>query len=286
MELINCRDIREQMLIEAKVELTKIYAHEGKVLRLVVIQVEGDSASNVYIKNKIKTCEEVGINCDHIQLPSDIRLDILKSTIKYHINRKDVNAVMLQLPLPCHLKPHQQELLDLIPWQMDVDGLSTESIGRLWSGQECLVPCTAQGIMRLLPEDLSGKSVSIINRSNLIGKPLIKLLLDRNATPTIFHSKSGGYGDIVNEVIWSDYVITGTGQAKWIKCYENEWSDVTIIDAAICRDEENKLCGDVNIKTFEHTNCKITPVPGSVGILTTAQLILNVVAAYKLQQGE
>ena len=122
-----------------------------------------------------------------------------------------------------------------------IDGLSTESIGRLWSGQECLVPCTAQGIMRLLPEDLSGKSVSIINRSNLIGKPLIKLLLDRNATPTIFHSKSGGYGDIVNEAIWSDYVITGTGQAKWIKCYENEWSDVTIIDAAICRDEENKF---------------------------------------------
>lgn len=284
MELIDCKAIREQILTEAKVELTKIFAHEGKVLKLVVIQIEGDKASDTYIKNKLKTCEECGVSCEHVKLPSDIRLDILKSTIKYHVNKKDSTGVMLQLPLPDHLKPYQQELLDLIPWQMDVDGLNTESIGRLWSGQECLVPCTSQGIMRLLPDDLSGENVCVIGRSNLVGKPLVKLLEQRNATVTLCHSKTRRLEDYTRR---ADIVIAAIGKPKYFnKMYFDDYYPQTWIDVGINRDEEGKLCGDLDIEEFENTECKVTPTPGGTGILTVSQLIANVVKAYKLQQGE
>lgn len=282
MKLINCANIRQEMLTDAKVELTKIYALTGQTLKLVVVQVEGDTASDVYIKNKIKTCDEVGIECIHVKLDNDASVDTVRDVIQGYACDGNVHGLMLQLPLPDHLKPYQQMLLDAIPWYMDVDGLSTESMGRLWSGQDCIAPATAQGVMRLLPNDLSYKNVCVVGRSNLVGKPLIKLLLDRNATVDICHSKTDNLGYHTTE---TDIVICAIGKPKFFNAYEysDEFSETTWIDVGINRDKDGKLCGDVDIKTFDETNCDITPVPSGVGLLTTAQLVLNVVKAYYLQ---
>ncbi len=288
MNLIDCKKIRAEMLEEAKQEVAKF----SRKPKLVVIQVGDDPASNVYIRNKLKTCEEVGIECVHMKLSEEFSVNDVEKVIYDAIYDLSVNAVMLQLPLPDHLKSHQQELLDIIPWYMDADGLATESIGRLWSGQKCLVPCTAEGIMHLLPEDLSGKNVCVIGRSALVGKPLIKLLLDRNATVNVCHSKSG---NLHQHVFSADIVITAIGKAKffdsdYINYYYDEFlhdfftdKKQTWIDVGINRDENGKLCGDIDTAAFEDTKCSITPVPGGIGTLTTAQLVLNVIQAYKMQ---
>ena len=288
MNLIDCKKIRAEMLEEAKQEIAKF----NRKPKLVVIQVGSDPASNTYIRNKLKTCEEVGIECVHMKLSEEFSADDVENVIYDVIYDLSVTGVMLQLPLPDHLKPYQQELLDIIPWHMDVDGLATDSIGRLWSGQKCLAPCTAAGIMRLLLEDLSGKNVCVVGRSALVGKPLNKLLLDRNATVNVCHSKSG---NLHQHVFSADIVITAIGKAKFFDSdYINYYYDEFLhdfftdkkqmwIDVGINRDENDKLCGDIDISAFEDTHCSITPVPGGIGTLTTAQLVLNVIQAYKMQ---
>lgn len=279
MNLIDCKPIRASILEEAKTGVEKIVANYGKIPKLVIVSVDGDDASRVYVRNKFKTAEEVGIACVHIVCPEDVGYSELEKVLIEHAIDSNTTALMLQLPLPDHLKKHQQQLLDLVPYFKDVDGLSTTSVGRLWSDQPCLVPCTAAGIMRILPEDLSGHKVCIINRSALIGKPLAKLVLSRNGTPVICHSKTHS---ILGEANHSDILVTAMGKPKYIE-YDEWLDDLMIVDAAICRDENGKLCGDINTKTFEGSNCSITPVPGGVGILTTAQLMLNVVKAFYLQ---
>lgn len=285
MKIIDCKQIRQDMLTEAKVELTKIYAYTGQKLKLVVIQVEGDAASDVYIRNKIKTCEECGIDCEHVKLPSDSTFDVVRKTIIRHTCNGNVFGLMLQLPLPDHLKPHQQELLDTIPWYMDVDGLSTESVGRLWTGQECITPATAQGIMRLLPEDLTCTNVCIVGRSNLVGKPLVKLLEQRNATVTLCHSKSG---HLEHYTTLADIVITAIGKPEYFnEMYFADYYPQTWIDVGINRDENGKLCGDIYVDSIKDSyvyEIDVTPVPGGVGLLTTAQLVLNVVKSYRIQE--
>ena len=280
MNIINCKEIRAEMLTEAKVELTKIYAHTGRVLKLVVLQVEGDAASDVYIRNKIKTCEEVGIACEHIKMPNDISVEKLVTVIEDLSYSPLCTGIMLQLPLPDHLKPYQQMLLDLIPWYKDVDGLGTDNVGRLWTGQECITPATAQGIMRLLVKDLSETNICVVGRSNLVGKPLVKLLEDRNATVALCHSKTSNLHYITTD---ADIVITAIGKPKFFDIrYDGGYNQIWI-DVGINRDENGKLCGDIDIDAFQDSNCYITPVPGGVGLLTTAQLVLNVVKAYCLQ---
>lgn len=293
MQTINCKNIREQMMTEAKIELTKIFAGTGKEPKLVVIQVEGDTASDTYVKNKIKTGKECGVYVEHIKLKNDITEECLRKVIKAANDDTEVTGILLQLPLPKHLKGKEQSLINEIDWKKDVDGLSTESIGRMWSNQESILPCTAAGIMRILPKDMGGMSVALINRSSLIGKPLIKLLEERNATTTWIHSKTS------NETKYralktSDIIITATGNPKWlnfesiatIKNNMASWNVDMIIDGGMCRDENNKLCGDVDLSSFDLAHILITPTPGGTGILTTAQLMLNVVHAYKLQYGD
>lgn len=287
MNIIDCQSIRDKMLEEAKVELDKIWENDGVHLKLVVVQVEGDSASDVYIRNKIKTCEQVGIECVHIKLSNDVSFDDLSKVIKGANDDNSVTGLMLQLPVPDHLKPYEQQLIDLISWGKDIDALTTENIGRLWDDKPCITPATPTGIMRLLPNDLSGQNVVIAGRSKLVGKPLIKLLQDRNATVTTIHSKSEFYVHILQG---ADIFISAIGRPKhWDRDYFydellNGTFCVKYIDVGMNRDENGKLCGDIDIETFENFDCDITPVPKGVGVLTTAQLMLNVVKAYKLQK--
>lgn len=281
MQFIDCKSVREQILTEVKQKVEKI----GKKLRLVIFQVGDDDASQVYVKNKRRTADEVGIEVEIVKCAESTPIGSLKYLIGAYGEMEDTTGVMLQLPLPDHLKEYTQELLDLIPWQKDVDGLSSESVGRLWNGRECIAPATPSGIMRLLPDDLSGKNVCIINRSNLIGKPLTKLLMDKNATVTVCHSKT----HIVNlrySVENADIVVTGIGEAKY---FTAEWFNApqVLIDCSINRDEDGRLCGDIDLSDLrkpEVWDYSVTPVPGGVGLLTTAQLMANVVKAYEYQK--
>jgi len=280
VQFIDCKSVREQILTEVEEKVAKI----EKTLYLVIFQVGDDDASKVYVKNKIRTADLVGIRTEIIKCNKNILLPDLKYLIQAYSDMDDVTGVMLQLPLPDHLKEHTQELLDLIPWKKDVDGLSSESVGRLWNGRDCLVPATPSGIMRLLPDDLSGKNVCIVNRSNLIGKPLTKLLMDRNATVTVCHSKTG-YINLRYNVRCSEIVITGVGKPKF---FDHDYISFnhTWIDCGINRDSEGNLCGDLDADDdyLNQLNVSLTPVPGGVDILATASLMANVVKAYEYQK--
>ena len=150
MKLIDCKPIRAAILEEAKAGVDKIFADYGKKLKLVVVQVEGDSASDVYVRNKLKTAEQVGIECEHIKLPSDASYSQVEEVLIHHAIDSNVTALMLQLPISDHLKKYQQKLLDLTPWFKDVDAISTTSAGKLIVKQPCITPATAQGIISIL----------------------------------------------------------------------------------------------------------------------------------------
>ena len=275
MRLIDCKSIREEMLTEAREKLAAI----PETLKLAIVHVGNDPASEVYVRNKIKTAESVGIDTQVFRNPDCIDFETLKNTLLYLSCNSEYTGIILQLPLPDRLKQYDQELLNCIAWYKDVDGLGTLNVGRLWTGMPCITPATPTGLLRLLPEDLSGKDVTIVNRSNLIGKPLVKMLLDRNATVTVCHSKTKSI--IVNSSC-ADIIIIGIGKSKYFNSayfFLNE----TIIDCGISRDESGKLCGDVDIDSLEGIPVDVTPVPNGVGILTTAQLMLNVIKAYELR---
>lgn len=272
MNLIDCKSVRERILDE-------VQATGYKNLKLVIISTSDDPASKIYVKNKVKTAESAGIKAQVIEI-EDPTYGLVRYKILEAVHDDSVTGIILQLPLPDHLKEYERVLLDLIPYKKDVDGLSSESMGRLWSDQPCIVPATARGVMELLPEDLSGKVVTIVNRSNLIGKPLIKLLLDRNATVKICHSKTALLSRETRE---SDIVIVGIGVPNYFNI-RHILPDQIWIDCGINRDSDGKLCGDADFIGLERMNISVTPVPGGVGILTTAQLMANVVKAHELQE--
>ena len=278
MEIIDCGKVRESMLDEVKDYIEFIEEKYSESCNLVVIQVEGDAASDVYVRNKLKTCEQVGIDCQVVKLPNDCEPWSLLETIEANAKDDNVTGLMLQLPLPETLGD-PQFYLDRIPYYKDVDGLSRASIGRLWSDHpNCIRPATAQGIMWLLPHDMSGMTVCVLGRSNLVGKPLYKLLSDRNATVIACHSHTD---NIYKYMEHSDIIISAIGKPKFIK-YNSKLDGKMFIDVGINRDENGKLCGDIDIDTFKDSSCKITPVPKGVGILTTVQLALNVADANAL----
>jgi methylenetetrahydrofolate dehydrogenase (NADP+)/methenyltetrahydrofolate cyclohydrolase len=256
MQFIDCKSVREQILTEVKQKVAEI----GEPLKLVIFQVGDDDASKVYVKNKVKTAREVGIQPEVIKCGKFIHPGDLKYLIQTYSEMQTVTGVMLQLPLPERLAEYKQELLDLIPWNKDVDGLSSESVGRLWNGRDCIAPATPSGIMRLLPDDLSGKNVCIINRSNLIGKPLTKLLMDRDATVTVCHSKTRELS-LENTTFVSDIIVTGIGKPNHFNS-ELISDGQTWIDCGINRTPSGELCGDVDSDTLRFTDVSVTPVPG------------------------
>lgn len=275
MRLIDCKSIREEMLNEAREKIAAI----PETLKLAIVHVGNDPASEVYIRNKIKTAESVGIDTQVFSYSENVDVEMLKCKLLHLSLGYNYTGIILQLPLPDRLKQYEQELLDCILFYKDVDGLSSCSVGRLWTNQPCITPATPTGLLRLLPEDLSGKKVTIVNRSNLIGKPLVKMLLDRNATVTVCHSKTKLLYIATRR---ADIVITGIGKPKFFNEVYNGWYQ-TWIDCGINRDNDGRLCGDVDLDSFNNELVDVTPVPNGVGILTTAQLMLNVIKAYELR---
>lgn len=288
MKIIDGKELANKVKIEVA---KKILSEKFKNItppHLVVIQVGDNPASNLYINNKKKACESVGIRFSHYQYGEEVTTSYLKEIIQKLSLMPTVTGIMIQLPLPKHI--NERELIDAIDPMKDVDGFTSVQAGMLQLGMKDdnrLLPCTAKGIIRLLETvtTLEGKHAVVVGRSNIVGKPVAQLLQEKNATVTLCHSKTKNLDKIISTC---DIVIFATGIPKhfgYRYFYNNK--EVIIIDAGICRDENGKLCGDLNVEDMELgkyvTNNYYTPVPGGVGPMTVAELVDNVYLAYENQ---
>ena len=278
MALIDCHEIRGQILTEAKKQIEELPTKP----KLTIITIGHDDASEVYVHNKIKTAKSLGIEVSHAKLEEDITQERAEKRIKLEMEYTD--AIMLQLPIPKHLD--EKALINLIPQEKDVDGLTDLNMGMLVNGHPyAIVPATAMGVYQIISRvletgDLTGVDVTVVNRSQLIGKPLQALLTNHNATVTLCHSRTD---NLQNHTSRSHVVVTGIGKSKYFDSYY--FSDYQmLIDCGINRDENGKLCGDIDTDEVQEVyQVHITPVPGGVGILTTACLMLSVIQCYNLQ---
>ena len=268
--------------INIKENLKKDLIKEIKTLKttpsLVVIQVGNDPASTVYIKNKKKLCEEVGITCIHQKYEKIDEKSLIKEIEKLNKNNQ-ITGILVQLPLPKNI--NETNIIETIAPEKDVDGLTSKNIGKLFSKQKGLIPCTALGVLKILEntkEPLEGKNIVIVGRSKLIGLPLLALLLNKNATVTICHSKTKNLEETTSK---ADILIVAIGKKEFItKKYVKK--DAIIIDVGINR-YENKLYGDCKFNELIEKCKYITKVPGGVGPLTVTMLINNIIEAYKIQ---
>lgn len=258
---------------------------DGEVT-LAVVQVGNNQASNTYIKNKEKACERCGINTITEKFDDDITQEELIEYIHHLNGNNDVTGILVQLPLPNHID--EEAVLQEIWSEKDVDGFTYRNAGKLYTskhGNNLLLPCTAAGIIHLLEYydiQIEGKNCVVVGRSNIVGKPTASLLLDKNGTITVCHSKTKNLKDICKQ---ADILVCAIGKPKFFtKEYVKEGA--VVIDVGINRDEDGKLCGDVDFDGVVDVASAITPVPGGCGLLTVAELMLNCVKAYKLQNGE
>lgn len=246
---------------------------------LAVILVGDDPASHVYVRNKIKACEEVGIISSEKRLEENTTFEEIKETIDSLNQDKSVHGILLQLPLPAHLKDVQEDLVQMIAPQKDVDGLTVTNAGKLFLGMnDGHVPCTPQGSLHLIKEakqDLNGLNAVVIGRSNLFGKPMAQLLLNENCTVTMAHSRTK---DLDKVCAQADILVAAVGREKMVKA---DWvkEGAIVIDVGINRMDNGKLCGDVNFDEAKDKASAITPVPGGVGPMTITYLLANTVRA-------
>ena len=272
------KKIRENLKIECD-ELKE----EGIKPKLAVIMVGDDPASKVYVRNKSRACDEIGIEYQEYLLNENITQDELLELIKKLNNDETVNGILLQSPIPENLDIN--EAFKTITYLKDVDGFTPSSVGKLCIGEDTFVSCTPLGVIKMFEEyniDLNGKDVVILGRSNIVGRPLIQCCLQKNATVTICHSKTNNLKEHTKR---ADVIISAIGKPKFVT--EDMVKDnVVIVDVGINRDENGKLVGDVDFENVEKKASYITPVPGGVGPMTIAMLMHNVIKATKEQYKE
>ena len=269
------RKTREKLKIECD-NLKK----EGILSKLAVIMVGDDKASQIYVKNKSKACQEIGIKFEEYFLGNDIKQEELIELIQKLNLDKSINGILLQSPIPKSLDIN--EAFRIILPEKDVDGFNPINVGKLCLNQETFVSCTPYGIMKMFEEydiDLTGKNVTILGRSNIVGKPLIQCCLNNNATVTVCHSKTK---DLKEHTKNADIVISAIGKAKFVTA-DMIKDGAVVIDVGINRDESGKIVGDVDFENVSSKASYITPVPGGVGPMTIAMLMNNVIKATKLQ---
>lgn len=247
---------------------------------LAVIQVGDDPASTVYVGNKKKACEYIGIRSLSFELPEETKEEELLDLVRELNEREDVDGILVQLPLPPHMD--EDKVIRTISPKKDVDGFHPQSVGALSIGQPGFVSCTPAGIIELLKRsgvDIDGKECVIVGRSNIVGKPMALLMLRENATVTVCHSHTKQLKEVAKR---ADILIVAIGKPKFItREYVKEGA--VVIDVGIHRDAQNKLCGDVDFDDVEPVASAITPVPGGVGPMTIAMLMKNCVEAKGLQ---
>lgn len=245
---------------------------KGIHVTLAVIQVGNNPASTVYVNNKKKGCEYIGIGSLSYELPEETTQEELISLVEELNGRADVNGILVQLPLPAHID--EDAVIKSISPLKDVDGFHPQSVGALCIGQPGFVSCTPAGIIQLLKRsgvEIAGKECVILGRSNIVGKPMALLMLRENATVTIAHSKTSNLKEVTKR---ADILIVAIGKPKMVtRDYVKEGA--VVIDVGINRDENNKLCGDVDYEQVAPVCSAITPVPGGVGPMTIAMLLSN-----------
>ena len=255
-----------------KGDLRKIVTEHNLSPYLVIISVGDDSASKVYVRNKIRASEQIGIKYEHIVLPEETTEKELLSRIRVYNMNHFIHGIIVQLPLPKHINP--DTVTEAIWRSKDVDGFGQKSLFR---------PCTPEGIIRLLDHHLipiEGKNVVILGRSNIVGRPLARMMLDRNANVTVLHSKMGD-GDRHDFLEKADIIVSAVGKPNVV--VPNDIYNATIVDVGINRDQNGKLCGDVHPLAYEFSHA-YTPVPGGVGPMTVAMLMEHVVQSAIWQQ--
>lgn len=268
--ILDGKKLRDKIFEDLKAKLDKM----AKKPTLAVILVGENPASQIYVRNKKKTAEKLGINSISIEYPSEITENELLEKINELNDDENVTAILVQLPLPAHID--KNKVIDKILPQKDVDGLTPYNLGKLFSGEEPYVyPCTPKGILLLLDEygiELEGKHVVVVGRSNLVGKPVAQLLLKRNATVTMCHSHTKNLANITKT---ADIVVSAVGKnvigEKMLK------SNCVVVDVGIFKDENGKISGDVDFENVSKIAAYISPVPGGVGPMTIASLMLNTV---------
>ena len=262
-----------------KSEVEKIKA-AGLPCSLAVIMVGDNPASKVYVGNKKRTCEELGIYSEVYTLPESTTMDELLALIKELNGRADISGILCQLPLPPHLD--EGVVINTIDKDKDVDAFHPVNVGKIMIGDYDFLPCTPAGIMEMLRYeniDVCGKNCVVIGRSNIVGKPMAMLLLHQNGTVTICHSKTQNLKEITRR---ADILVAAVGKARFVTA-DMVKPGAVVIDVGMNRNENGKLCGDVDFENVKEIASKITPVPGGVGLMTVAMLMQNTVTAAKRQ---
>ena len=278
-EILNGKELAKKIRTNLKVEVEEL-KKQKKYPKLAVIMVGNDQASSIYVKNKSKACDEIGIDFEEYLLPEETTMQELLSLITKLNEEKEVKGILLQSPIPAHLDI--QKAFETINPKKDVDGFHPISVGQVCIGQDTFIPCTPLGIVRLLEEykiPIEGKNVVILGRSNIVGKPLMQCMLKKNATVTICHSKTRNIQEITKQ---ADILIVAIGKPKFIT-EEMVKENAVVIDVGMNRLENGKLCGDIDFEGVEKKASYITPVPGGVGPMTIAMLMQNVVKATKME---
>ena len=277
--IIDGKELAKKIRTNLKIECDEL-KKRGINPKLAVIMVGDNQASKVYIRNKSKACDEIGIAYKEYLLDENIKQQELNDLIKKLNNQKEINGILLQSPLPNHLDINQA--FKTISYRKDVDGFTPSSIGKLSIGEDTFISCTPYGVIKMFEEyniDLTGKDVVILGRSNIVGKPLIQCCLNKNATVTVCHSKTKNIEEYTKR---ADIVIAAIGKAKFVT-KDMVQKGAVIIDVGINRTEDGKLVGDVDFNEVEKIASYITPVPGGVGPMTIAMLMNNVIKAAKEQ---
>ena len=260
---------------ELKIKVDEL-KEKGVFPKLAVIMVGDDPSSKIYVKNKSKACEEVGILYEEHLLNADIEMRELLDLIDELNERDDVHGILLQSPIPKHLDINLA--FRSINPKKDVDGFNPINVGKLSLNQDCFVSCTPFGVMRMLEEyniEVEGKHAVVLGRSNIVGKPMLQCLLNKNATVTICHSKTQNIKEITKQ---ADIIVCAIGKPKFVT-EDMVKNNAVVIDVGISRNEEGKVCGDVDFENVKEKTSAITPVPGGVGPMTIAMLMNNIVKA-------
>ena len=271
--------VAKQIKEELKLEVEELKS-KGINPKLAVIMVGNNPASEVYVKNKSKACEKVGVEFEEFLLDETIEEKELFELIDRLNSDKSINGILLQSPIPKHLD--QNKAFRRILPEKDVDGFNPINVGDLSIGNDCFISCTPFGVMKILEYydiEIEGKNAVVLGRSNIVGKPMVQCLLEKNATVTVCHSKTKNISDITKN---ADILIAAIGKPKFVTSNMVKEGAV-VIDVGINRLDNNKICGDVDYEEVSKIASKITPVPGGVGPMTIAMLMYNLVKATKKQ---
>ena len=275
MKIIDGKALAEALRAELKEKIEKAERKPG----LAVVIVGDDPASRIYVRNKIKACEQLGIRSYAYELPGQSTQDEVEALLDKLAINSEIDGILLQLPLPKHL--NAERATAHIPFEKDVDGFSEENLGLLMKNKPRIVACTPLGVMKILENegiDLTGKNAVVLGRSEPVGKPMAMLLLNANATVTVCHSKTKNIAEICKN---ADILVSAVGKAKFVTA-DMVKEGAVVIDVGMNRDENGKLCGDVDFENVKEKVSHITPVPGGVGPMTITMLMYNTyLAAYK-----